>query len=259
VGSKPKTVKFWCPICSFCVRFRQGKDFSDERGLSFYYLKNGFLVFLNISEYLARYSIQMAPSITVRSWQSWKKPVLCMFGLLSTIIRGREWTDQESANHGKIVLTNENNWASIIRGVARTSARRLGHPARAGPFLDFCSLPHLNIWVDFISHFLTGFITCLERVACTNALAGALSLHIQPSLSVIVWITPCSYTCSRDIWFEVCQHRWGAISRLDYWRSETTRHRKTTRRHKFRRIEPHTWRSHTLSRAVSCKRYSIKT
>ena len=164
MGSKPKTVKFWCPICSFCVRFRQGKDFSDERGLSFYYLKNGFLVFLNISEYLARYSIQMAPSITVRSWQSWKKPVLCMFGLLSTIIRGREWTDQESANHGKIVLTNENNWASIIRGVARTSARRLGHPARAGPFLDFCSLPHLNIWVDFISHFLTGFITCLERV-----------------------------------------------------------------------------------------------
>ena len=44
----------------------------------------------------------MDPSITERSRQSGNKPVLCRLGLLSTIIRGRERSDQESANDGKI-------------------------------------------------------------------------------------------------------------------------------------------------------------
>jgi len=60
------------------------------------------LGFLNISGYLARYGIQMDPSVTERRQQSGKKPVLCMLGQLSTIIRGRERADQESAYDGKI-------------------------------------------------------------------------------------------------------------------------------------------------------------
>jgi len=44
------------------------------------------LGFLNISEYLARYSIQMDPLVTERREQSGKKPELCMWGQLSTII-----------------------------------------------------------------------------------------------------------------------------------------------------------------------------
>jgi len=96
-------------------------------------LKRGFL---NISEYLARYDIQMDPLVTERSCQSGMKSALCMFGLLSTSIRERERSDQDSVNHGKIVLTNEHNSAPITstsaRGVARTIARRLSHLARAG-------------------------------------------------------------------------------------------------------------------------------
>jgi len=45
--------------------------------------------FLNISKYLARYGIQMDPSVTERSIQSGKKSALCMLGLISTIIRER--------------------------------------------------------------------------------------------------------------------------------------------------------------------------
>ena len=81
-----------------------------------------------------RYGIQMDPSVTERSKQSGKKPLLCMLGLLSTIIRGREQSVPESANHGKIALGNEHNWAPITStsacGVARTSTRCLDHPAR---------------------------------------------------------------------------------------------------------------------------------
>ena len=105
------------------------------------------LGFLNISEYLARYGIQMDPSVNERRWQSGKKPVLCMLGLLSTIIRGREPSDQESVIHEKIALAHEHNWAPITstsaREVARTSARRPGHPARGVSFLNFlvCLLP----------------------------------------------------------------------------------------------------------------------
>jgi len=50
--------------------------------------------FLNISKYLARYGIQMHPPVTERRQQSGKKPVLCMRGQLSTIIRGRERADE---------------------------------------------------------------------------------------------------------------------------------------------------------------------
>jgi len=99
------------------------------------------LGYLNISEYLARYDIQMDASFSERSWQSGKKPILCMLGLLSTIIRGRERADQKSATHGKIALAHEHNWALITSicacGVARTSARRLGQPAPASFFKMF--------------------------------------------------------------------------------------------------------------------------
>ena len=68
-----------------------------------------------------------------------------MLGLLSTIIRGMERADQESVYHGKKTLAHEHNWALITstsaRKVARTSARRLGHPARAGVFVVFFSQP----------------------------------------------------------------------------------------------------------------------
>jgi len=61
-----------------------------------------------------------------------------MLRLLSTIIRGRE---QESESHEKIALAHEHNWAQITstsaHEVARTSARRFGHLARAVFFLDF--------------------------------------------------------------------------------------------------------------------------
>ena len=103
------------------------------------------LGFLNISEYLARCGIQMDPLVNERSWPSGKKPVLCMLGLLSTIIRGRERSDQESVCQEKIALAHEHNWAPITSisacEVDRISARRLGHPARAAFFLDFFSLP----------------------------------------------------------------------------------------------------------------------
>jgi len=68
-----------------------------------------------------------------------------MLGLLSTIIRERERSDQEKAYDGKIALAHEHNWAPITSTsapeVARTSARRLGHPVRASFFLDFFGLP----------------------------------------------------------------------------------------------------------------------
>jgi len=115
------------------------------------------LGFLNISEYLARYSIQMDPSVTERRWQSGKKPVLCMLGLLSTIIRGMERADQESVYHSMIALAHEHNWAPITstsaREVARTSARRLRHPARAGIFLVFFSQPPTLCWSFGNGHF----------------------------------------------------------------------------------------------------------
>ena len=110
------------------------------------------LGFLNISEYLATYGIQMDPSVTKRRWKSGKKPVLCMLGLLSTIIRGMERADQESVRHGKIALAHEHNSTLITstsaREVARTSAKRLGHPAGAGFFFSFlASLPPLD-WLQ---------------------------------------------------------------------------------------------------------------
>jgi len=67
------------------------------------------LGFLNISEYLAKYGIQMDLSVTERSLQSGKNPVLCKLGLLSTNIREREQFDQEIASDGKIALAHEHN------------------------------------------------------------------------------------------------------------------------------------------------------
>jgi len=71
-------------------KFRLGKHFSDERGLAFYNLKIGILEYLQISGEI-RYP---NASVTERRQQSGKKPVLCMWGQLSTIIRGVERADQ---------------------------------------------------------------------------------------------------------------------------------------------------------------------
>ena len=64
-----------------------------------------------------------------------------MLGLLSTNFRGMERGHQKSATHGKIALAHEHNGAlttsTSARGVVHTSARCLGHPARAGYFLDY--------------------------------------------------------------------------------------------------------------------------
>ena len=51
---------------------------------------------------LGTYCIQMDPSVTERSRQSGKKPVLCRLWLLSTIIGRRQQSDLESAKDGKI-------------------------------------------------------------------------------------------------------------------------------------------------------------
>ena len=103
------------------------------------------LGFFNISKYLARYGIQMHPLVTKRRQQSGKKPVLCMWGQLSTIIRGRERVDQYNSYDGKIAQVIWHCWTLItstsVREVSRTSARRVGHSARAGFFLVLFSLP----------------------------------------------------------------------------------------------------------------------
>jgi len=70
-----------------------------------------------------------------------------MWGLLSTIIRGRERADQESAYDGKNTQAIYHGCAPITstseaaHEVARTSTRRLSHLARAVFFLDFFSQP----------------------------------------------------------------------------------------------------------------------
>jgi len=55
------------------------------------YFTTSILDSLNISKYLARYGIQMDPSVIERRQQSgkkpWKKACACRWGLLSTIIR----------------------------------------------------------------------------------------------------------------------------------------------------------------------------
>jgi len=61
-----------------------------------------------------------------------------MLGLLFTIIKERERSDQENANHVKIALVNKHNWATITStsscGVTRTSARLFSNSTRAGVF-----------------------------------------------------------------------------------------------------------------------------
>ena len=161
-------------ILQLCFRFRLGKHFSNSRGLLFNLAhiffnkqpKSGALFwknpgntkkqenlaqktwhewklgFWNISKHPGRYGIQMDPSVTERSRQSGKKPALCTWGLVSTITRGREPSDQESVSNGKITLAREHNWAPITstsaRGVARTSARR---PRPSDPGWEFFRIP----------------------------------------------------------------------------------------------------------------------
>jgi len=103
VGGEPKIVYKHDPSVSNSAWesiFQMNVDF---------HLTTCKLGFLNISEYLARYGIQMDPLVAERSEQFGKKPVLCMWGQLSTIIRGRERVDQESVCDGKIALAHEYN------------------------------------------------------------------------------------------------------------------------------------------------------
>jgi len=73
-------------------------------------LQIGFLEYLRISGEIRSLRVEMDPSVTERRQLrlSGKKPVLCMCGLLSTIIRGREQEDPKSAFDGKIAqaITN---------------------------------------------------------------------------------------------------------------------------------------------------------
>jgi len=121
---------------SFGFQFRLGKHFSDERGLLFYYLKIGFLEFLRISSEI-RY-----PNGPIGYWKKvtiWKEACIVHVGAVIHDYQGEGASRSKSATHGKIALAHKHNWASITstsaREVARTSARRLGHPARAGVFL----------------------------------------------------------------------------------------------------------------------------
>ena len=73
---------------------------------------------------------------------------LWMLGLCCTNFMGREQCDQEMATHEKSALANDHNCAPMTlnsaRGVARTSTRRLGHPARVVFFWRKGLLPTWN-------------------------------------------------------------------------------------------------------------------
>jgi len=101
VGGKPKIVAKRDPSVS-----NSAWESIFQIDMEFYFTTCK-LGFSNISEYLARYGIQMDPLFTERRQQSGKKHVLCMLGLLSTIIRGREQVAQKSATHEKIALVRE--------------------------------------------------------------------------------------------------------------------------------------------------------
>ena len=60
-------------------------------------------------KFIQQHTYSHKPLVTERRQQSGKKPVLCMWGQLSTIIRGREQSDQKSAYDGKIALAYEHN------------------------------------------------------------------------------------------------------------------------------------------------------
>ena len=66
-----------------------------------------------------------------------------MLGLLSTINRGRKQVDPKMPLMERLLrrFNIVEHLTTSARGVARTSARRLDHPARAGIFVDFLSPP----------------------------------------------------------------------------------------------------------------------
>ena len=102
------------------------------------------LGFLNISEYLARYGIQMDPSFNERRWQSGKKPVFCMLGLLSTIIReGVIWSRKcyswkDCPGAWAQLSTDNVNFCTRSCPYQREASRPSG-PGRF--FFEFFSLP----------------------------------------------------------------------------------------------------------------------
>ena len=133
---------------------------------------------------MAKYGIQMDLLITEKSLQSGKKPVLCKLGLLSTNIRGREQSDQESATNEKIALAHEHNRAPITstsaHEVARISTRRLGHPARIFRFFSQPPTPLcvcvlfvlLNRYLGIVTNLYWGIVTvrgflAICTIACT--------------------------------------------------------------------------------------------
>jgi len=132
----------------------------------------------------------MDASVTKRRWQPGKKPELCKLRLLSTIIRGREQSDQESVNNGKIALAHQHNWAPItstsVRGVARTSVSCLGHPARAG----FC---------------FGGVLVCFPPLTtlahtCWCSYQGQFKKRARNTLrKAYVWVRA-SLRCNRHVW-----------------------------------------------------------
>jgi len=82
--------------------------------------------------------VLLSAQTNLSAWNRRKKhrqPERSPLGLLPTVIRGREQSYQHCATHEKIALANEHKWALTMltsaRGVARTSARRMGHLARA--------------------------------------------------------------------------------------------------------------------------------
>ena len=109
-------------------------DFQMKVDLHFTTWKLGFL---NISEYLARYRFKEKATNQTNLDRTLYYTLL---GLLSTIIRGREQSDQESTTHGKIAQAIKHRWTLITstsaREVVRTSARCLSHWSRSGFYFE---------------------------------------------------------------------------------------------------------------------------
>jgi len=151
LGSKPKIVEFWCPTWSLGFRFRLGKLFSSERR----YGTNGPIGY----------------QIPERSQQ---KEVSSLLGLLSTIIRGGEQSDQESATCRKIILPNEHQWAPI------TSTRQLLHAESP--------VPARGVWA-----IRPGSVLFLKEKICFRALS-VVAIGSKGLFSQFSDITPCALT-----------------------------------------------------------------
>ena len=96
---------------SFGFQFRLGKHFSDEHGHPFYYLKIGFLQYLQISGEI-RY-----PNGPIRYWKkvtTRKEACIVHVGAIIHNYQGEGVSWSKSARHRKIALAYEHNWALIM-------------------------------------------------------------------------------------------------------------------------------------------------